>query len=160
MLNEVDSIDEMVPLVDTKAEERFDFVRRIAHLRRRIAIVRNRLYLKENLLLEMLVPAMRNSFVCAHVPSTVRLYCEAMEKEAFVADRLDETRKVLNQANMNFVSGVAMRMSQSSARLDFKMQILGLMATICLPLSFLMGLLGMNCTIPFQADRSPGLTTF
>lgn len=108
----------------------------------------------------MLTPAMRASFVCAHGSSTVQLYREAMEKVALIADRLDETRKVLNQANLNFVQGVAMRMSQSSAGLDFKMQILGQMATICLPLNFFLGLQGMNCVIPLQCDFYPTLAPF
>ena len=46
MLSEVDSIDEMVPLIAPGDRDQPDFVRRIAQLRRRIATARNTLYLK------------------------------------------------------------------------------------------------------------------
>ncbi|EPY22756.1 MGT2 magnesium transporter [Strigomonas culicis] len=160
LFSEVDCIDEMVLLIAPGERDQPDLLRRIALLRRRISAFRGQLYLKERLLQDCMMPAVRGSFAAAGGARIAALYNECLEKTTQVADRLDDARDVLNQANLNFVTGVSMRMSQSSANMDFRMQILGQVATICLPLNLVASIFGMNCTVPFQTDTHPTLTAF
>lgn len=160
LLSEVDCIDEMVLLIAPGTRDQPDLLRRVALLRRRISAYRARLYLKEKLLQELVTPAMRGSFVSRDTAFIIPLYKDSLDKITQVADRLDDARDILNQANLNFVTGVSMRMSQSSANMDFKMQILGQVATICLPLNLVASIFGMNCTVPFQSDTHPTLYAF
>lgn len=177
LLGEVDCIDEMVLLIAPGARDQPDLLRRVALLRRRISGFRARLYLKEKLLQELVTPAMRGSFVSRDnnhhsINSFINnsnnfggggvlpLYKDTLEKITHVADRLDGARDILNQANLNFVTGVSMRMSQSSANMDFKMQVLGQVSTICLPLNLIASIFGMNCTVPWQSDTHPSLHAF
>lgn len=160
LLSEVDCIDEMVLLIAPGERDQPDLLRRVALLRRRISSFRGLLYLKEKLLRELVTPSMRGSFVACDMLQVMPIYKEALDKNTQVADRLDDARDILNQANLNFVTGVSMRMSQSSANMDFKMQILGQVATICLPLNLLASIFGMNCMVPWQSDTHPELHAF
>ncbi|GET89204.1 hypothetical protein, conserved [Leishmania tarentolae] len=160
LLSEVDCIDEMVLLIAPGVRDQPDLLRRIALLRRRISSFRGLLYMKEKLLRELVTPSMRGSFVACDMAHVMPIYKEALDKNTQMADRLDDARDILNQANLNFVTGVAMRMSQSSANMDFKMQILSQVAVICLPLNLLASIFGMNCEVAWQADSHPNLKAF
>lgn len=160
LLSEVDCIDEMVLLIAPGERDQPDLLRRVALLRRRISSFRGVLYLKEKLLRELVTPSMRGSFVSCDMHQVMPIYKEALDKNTQVADRLDDARDILNQANLNFVTGVSMRMSQSSANMDFKMQILGQVATICLPLNLIASIFGMNCEVPWQSDTHDNLHAF
>ncbi|KAK7200341.1 MGT2 magnesium transporter [Novymonas esmeraldas] len=160
LLSEVDCIDEMVLLIAPGQRDQPDLLRRVALLRRRISSFRGLLYLKEKLLRELVTPSMRGSFVACDMLQVMPIYKEALDKNTQVADRLDDARDILNQANLNFVTGVSMRMSQSSANMDFKMQILGQVATICLPLNLIASIFGMNCEVPWLAATHPNLNAF
>lgn len=160
LLSEVDCIDEMVLLIAPGERDQPDLLRRVALLRRRISSFRGTLYLKEKLLRELVTPAMRGSFVSCDTQHVMPIYKEALDKNTQVADRLDDARDILNQANLNFVTGVSMRMSQSSANMDFKMQILGQVATVCLPLNLIASIFGMNCEVPWQSDTHDNLHAF
>ncbi|KAG5502841.1 hypothetical protein JKF63_04610 [Porcisia hertigi] len=160
LLGEVDCIDEMVLLIAPGQRDQPDLLRRIALLRRRISSFRGLLYLREKLLRELVTPSMRGSFVAGDMLQVMPIYKEALDKNTQVSDRFDDARDVLNQANLNFVTGVSMRMSQSSANMDFKMQILSQVATICLPLNLLASIFGMNCRVPWQAEDYPSLGAF
>lgn len=160
LLSEVDCIDEMVLLIAPGERDQPDLLRRVALLRRRISSFRGVLYLKEKLLRELVTPSMRGSFVSCDMHHVMPIYKEALDKNTQVADRLDDARDILNQANLNFVTGVSMRMSQSSANMDFKMQILGQVATICLPLNLIASIFGMNCEVPWQAETHDNLHAF
>lgn len=160
LLSEVDCIDEMVLLIAPGERDQPDLLRRVALLRRRISSFRGVLYLKEKLLRELVTPSMRGSFVSCDVHEVMPIYKEALDKNTQVADRLDDARDILNQANLNFVTGVSMRMSQSSANMDFKMQILGQVATICLPLNLVASIFGMNCEVPWQSESHDNLHAF
>ncbi|KPI83707.1 MGT2 magnesium transporter (MGT2) [Leptomonas seymouri] len=160
LLSEVDCIDEMVLLIAPGERDQPDLLRRVALLRRRISSFRAVLYLKEKLFRELVTPSMRGSFVSCDTHQVIPIYKEALDKNTQVADRLDDARDILNQANLNFVTGVSMRMSQSSANMDFKMQILGQVATICLPLNLVASIFGMNCEVPWQSDTHDNLNAF
>lgn len=162
LLGEVDCIDEMVLLIAPGDQDQPDLLRRIALLRRRISGDRNSLYLKEKLLHTYLTSSIRAALIDdrhedRQVTDEVR---QSLVRISQIADRLDDARDTLNQANLNFVTGVSMRMSQSSANMDFKMQILGQVATICLPLNLVASIFGMNCTVPFQTGEHNSLTAF
>ncbi|CAJ1027362.1 putative CorA-like Mg2+ transporter protein [Leishmania shawi] len=160
LLSEVDCIDEMVLLIAPGERDQPDLLRRVALLRRRISSFRGLLYLKEKLLRELVTPSMRGSFVAGDMLHVMPIYKEALDKNTQVAVRLDDARDILNQANLNFVTGVSMRMSQSSANMDFKMQILSQVAVICLPLNLLASIFGMNCEVPWLAETHPNLRAF
>ncbi|KAG5477507.1 hypothetical protein CUR178_05211 [Leishmania enriettii] len=160
LLSEVDCIDEMVLLIAPGQRDQPDLLRRVALLRRRISSFRGLLYVKEKLLRELVTPAMRGSLVACDMLHVMPIYKEALEKITQAADRLDDARDTLNQANLNFVTGVSMRMSQSSANMDFKMQILSQVAVICLPLNLLASIFGMNCEVPWLAETHPNLNAF
>lgn len=160
LLSEVDCIDEMVLLIAPGVRDQPDLLRRIALLRRRISSFRGLLYMKEKLLRELVTPSMRGSFVACDMVHVMPIYKEALDKNTKMADRLDDARDILNQANLNFVTGVSMRMSQSSANMDFKMQILSQVAVICLPLNLLASIFGMNCEVAWQAESHPNLRAF
>eukprot|EP00796_Vickermania_ingenoplastis_P013408 gene13408-9225_t len=162
LMSEVDCMDEMVLLIAPGEQDQPDLLRRVALLRRRISADRSCLYLKEKLLHSFMAPSIRSAIMPnAHqdhmIAEEVR---QSLDKITQIADRLDDARDTLNQANLNFVTGVSMRMSQSSANMDFKMQIFGQVATICLPLNLVASIFGMNCKIPFETDDYPTLTTF
>ncbi|RNF01102.1 MGT2 magnesium transporter [Trypanosoma conorhini] len=159
LLTEVGSIDEMVLLIAPGKQDQTDLLRRVALLRRRIADFRMGLYFKEKLLQELIAPTMRSSFV-AKESNTVQAYKEALNKVGQVSGRLDDARDMLNQANLNFVSGISMRMLQGSAVLDFKMTILNQVAAVFLPIHLVISLFGMNCMVPFHKDAYPTLTAF
>ncbi|KAH9599534.1 Mg2+ transporter protein [Trypanosoma melophagium] len=159
LLSEVGNIDEMVLLISPGQQDQADLLRRVALLRRRISNFRTSLFLKEKLLQELIAPTMRSSFV-AKDPAAVRTYKEALEKVMQVSERLDDTRDMLNQANLNFVTGVSMRMSQASAGLDFKMSILNQVAAVCLPINLVISIFGMNCKVPYITDQNDTLVPF
>lgn len=162
LLSEVDCMDEMVLLIAPGDQDQPDLLRRVALLRRRISADRNSLYLKEKLLHSFMAPSIRAAIMPSvyddhRIAEEVR---QCLDKMTQVADRLDDARDTLNQANLNFVTGVSMRMSQSSANMDFKMQILGQVATICLPLNLVASIFGMNCKVPFETDDYDTLVPF
>ncbi|ESL10293.1 hypothetical protein TRSC58_01977 [Trypanosoma rangeli SC58] len=159
LLAEVGNIDEMMLLIAPGEQDQTDLLRRVAVLRCRIANFRMGLYLKEKLLQELIAPSMRASFV-AKAPGAVQAYKETLDKVRQVSGRLDDTRDMLNQANLNFVCGVSMRMAQGSAMLDFKMSILNQVAAVCLPIHVVISLFGMNCRVPYIKDDYPTLTAF
>ncbi|KAF8292215.1 hypothetical protein TcYC6_0117820 [Trypanosoma cruzi] len=159
LLAEVGNIDEMVLLISPGEQDQRDLLRRVALLRRRISNFRTGLYLKEKILQELIAPTMRLSFV-AKEPDTVRDYKETLGKVRQVSERLDDARDMLNQANLNFVTGVSMRMAQASAGLDFKMSLLNQLAAICLPIHLVISVFGMNCKVPFNRDEYPTLVPF
>lgn len=162
LLSEVDCMDEMVLLIAPGDRDQPDLLRRVALLRRRISADRSTLYLKEKLLHSFMAPSVRSAIVCSlqedlRIAEEVR---KALKIITQIAERLDDARDTLNQANLNFVTGVSMRISQSSSNMDFKMQVLSQVAIICLPLNLVASIFGMNCTIPFMSDNYPSLTTF
>lgn len=162
LLSEVDCIDEMVLLIAPGDQDQPDLLRRVALLRRRISEDRSTLYMKEKLLHSFMAPSVRIAIASSseedcRMAEEVR---KALKIITQVADRLDDARDTLNQANLNFVTGVSMRISQSSSNMDFKMQVLSQVAVICLPLNLVASIFGMNCTIPFMTDNYPSLTTF
>ncbi|ORC85724.1 MGT2 magnesium transporter [Trypanosoma theileri] len=159
LLSEVGNIDEMVLLISPGQQDQADLLRRVALLRRRISNFRTALFLKEKLLRELIAPTMRSSFV-GKGPAVVRTYKEALEKVMQVSERLDDTRDMLNQANLNFVTGVSMRMSQASAGLDFKMTVLNQVAAVCLPINLVISIFGMNCKVPYITDQNDTLVPF
>lgn len=162
LLSEVDCMDEMVLLIAPGNQDQPDLLRRLAMLRRQISADRHCLYLKEKLLQSFLSPSVLDTLLPAGCEASpmIQETQETLLKITQVTDRLDDARDTLNQANLNFVTGVSMRMSQSSANMDFQMQILSQVATICLPLNLVASIYGMNCTVPFQADKYDSLVPF
>ncbi|CAD2222435.1 MGT2 magnesium transporter [Angomonas deanei] len=177
LLSQVDCIDEMVLLIAPGSEDQPDLLRRIALLRRNIATTSALLYSKERLLLELTLPAAKvllrssvfennhpnisqNNNNTNEEPYYLLLNAQTLEKVAALTQRVEDARDTLNQSNINFVTGVSMRMSQSSASMDFKMQILGQVATMCLPLNLIASIFGMNCKVPFQSDEYDNLGAF
>jgi Mg2+ and Co2+ transporter CorA len=151
VLAEVDSVDEMVLMLGSNRgeQDRPDLLRRIALLRRRISSQRAALFRKEQFVEQLLMPAMRTTFVSRH-DSVAEQYKHTLSHVGHVAERLDAARDTLNQANSNFVSGISMSMSHSSTQTNLKMQLLSQVATICLPMNLLAGIMGMNVQVPFQ----------
>ncbi|KEG09082.1 MGT2 magnesium transporter [Trypanosoma grayi] len=148
VLAQVDALDEMVLHISDEQDQP-DLLRRVALLRRRISTQRTLLYRKERLVRQLLMPLMRTSFV-AQDDDIADLYKHTLVSVVHVAERLDNARDLLNHSNMNFVAMVSMRMSQDSARMDVKMQVLTQVATICLPLSLVASIFGMNVTVPWE----------
>ena len=102
---------------------------------------------------------MRNSFV-SRQSSIAEQYRHTVAQVGHVLERLDSARDVLNQANANFLQGISMMMSQSSTQMTLKMTMLTQVATLCLPLSIVTGVFGMNVQIPFQTGLYNSLTAF
>ncbi|KEG08217.1 MGT2 magnesium transporter [Trypanosoma grayi] len=159
LISEIDCIDEMVMLVEPGRRDQTDLLRRVSVLRRRIAASNRQLYIKEKLLHELVGPTMRTTFV-SRDPCVVCAYRETHGKLSQVLDRLEIARDTLNHANLNFMNAVSMRMSQSSARLDWMMTFLSQIATVCLPANLLASMFGMNCRVPWQADEYDNLNAF
>lgn len=162
LLSEVDCLDEMVLLIAPGDQDQPDLLRRVALLRRRISTDRSTMYLKEKLLHSFMATSVRTAITSSLqedqlIAGEVR---KALKIIIQMGDRLDDARDTLNQANLNFVTGVSMRISQSSSNMDFKMQVLSQVAVICLPLNLVASIFGMNCTIPFLNSSYPSLTTF
>ncbi|KEG08218.1 MGT2 magnesium transporter [Trypanosoma grayi] len=102
----------------------------------------------------------RHTFVSRDPCVVVCAYRETHGKLSQVLDRLEIARDTLNHANLNFMNAVSMRMSQSSARLDWMMTFLSQIATVCLPVNLLASMFGMNCRVPWQADEYDNLNAF
>lgn len=160
LLNEVDSIDEMVLLIAPGDQDQPDLLRRIAALRTRVAYLRRHIYAKEKLLQDCITPLMRACFVSGYDARVMALYKETLSKVAIIVSRLDDTRDTLNQANLNFITASSMRMTQISADMDFKMKIFGQVATICLPLHFATAVYGMNVPVPYMKGEYESCTAF
>nr|CCD12232.1 unnamed protein product [Trypanosoma congolense IL3000] len=159
LLSDVGDINEMIFLISPGDQDQTDLLRRVAVLRRRISSLRTGLFLKEKLLHQMISPAMRVSFV-AKTHRVTRAYKEALSKVQRVAEKLDDARDMLNHANLNFIAGVSMRMSQASAGLDFQMNILNSVAAVCLPINLVIALFGMNLKVPFMTGEGSTLIPF
>lgn len=159
LLTQVDSVDELVLLIPGEQSDQADLLRRIADLRRKISSKRVALFRKEQLVQQLLMPSMRNSFV-SRQSSIAEQYRHTVAQVGHILERLDSARDVLNQANANFLQGISMTMAQSSTQMTLKMTMLSQVATLCLPLSIVTGAFGMNVTVPFQTDREPSLTAF
>jgi Mg2+ and Co2+ transporter CorA len=160
-LAEVDSVDEMVLLVGSEQykKDQADLLLRIAILRRKISSQRASLFHKEQFVQQLLMPAIRTTFVSKH-SSIHEHYKHTLSQLAHVAQRLDAARDILNQANSNFISNITMNMSHSSSRMNLKMELLTQVATLCLPLNLVAGIFGMNVEVPFQTDTHTSLTAF
>uniref|UniRef100_A0A0A9YSA2 Scarecrow-like protein 8 n=1 Tax=Lygus hesperus TaxID=30085 RepID=A0A0A9YSA2_LYGHE len=78
LLNEVDSIDEMVLLIAPGERDQPDLLRRIAALRTRVACLRRHIYTKEKVVQDCISPAMQSCFVSGYDSSTLALYKEAL----------------------------------------------------------------------------------
>lgn len=148
-LAEVDRIDEMVLLV---SQDQHDLLRRIARIRRVLSSERSKLYRKERFLQTFITPALRASFVSA---SSSEQYRHLLGEVYHVAERLEAARDALTQANSNFVSHISLQVSQTSNHMNTKMKALSQVATICMPLNILTGLMGMNVTVPFNTTAYP-----
>lgn len=160
LLNEVDSIDEMVLLIAPGDRDQPDLLRRIAALRTRVAYLRKHIYAKEKVLQDCISPPMRACFVSGYDEQVMTLYKETLSKVAVIVSRLDDTRDTLNQANLNFITASSMRMTQISADMDLKMKIFGQVATICMPLHLATAVYGMNVPVPFMKGDEYNLTAF
>ncbi|CCW70918.1 unnamed protein product [Phytomonas sp. Hart1] len=159
LLNEVDNIDEISLLIAPGRRDQPDFLRRVANLRQRISAFRTRLFMKEKVLMDLLSPMVCTNFLEMDKYS-MGLCKDTLAKISKESNLLDDARDLLNQSNLNFVTGVMMRMSQSSANLDWNLRILAMISTTCLPLNLLCSIFGMNCKVPFQSDEYPTLTAF
>jgi Mg2+ and Co2+ transporter CorA len=164
VLAEADSVDEMVLFVGGSTDgpyrgDQADLLLRIAMLRRKISTLRAALYQKEQFVQQMMMPAIRTTFV-SRSSVVIDIYRHITAQTGHVAERLDAARDVLNQANNNFISQITMHMSHASSRTNLKMQMLTQVSTMFLPLNLVAGLFGMNVQIPFQNDSHPTLTAF
>ncbi|SCU69901.1 CorA-like Mg2+ transporter protein, putative [Trypanosoma equiperdum] len=159
LLSEVGDINEVVFLISPGEQDQTDLLRRVALLRRRISSFRTALFLKEKLIHQLISPAMRLTFVSKSHPSAVA-YKEILARVQKVSEKLDDARDMLNHANLNFITGVSMRMSQASAGLDFKMNILNSVAAVSLPINLVVSLFGMNLKVPFMTGEGSTLIPF
>jgi Mg2+ and Co2+ transporter CorA len=157
VLHEVDLVDEMVLLV--VAGDQRDLLRRIGRLRRVISAQRSALFRKERFLTQCLSPAMRTSFV-ARSDDASEQYRHTLAHVYRTAERIEAARDVLTQANSNFVSNISLETAQISNRMSQKVKALSQLATVCLPLTIVTGLFGMNVTVPYDTKHYDSIAPF
>ena len=160
LLNEVDTVDELVLCFASSQGNQSDLLRRVALLRKKISTLRHQLFEKEKFLQQLLSPAMRSIFVSKNHRNAEQ-YKHTLGQIEHVGGRLDSARDVLSQANSNFVSGVSMQLATTSNQMNGKMQLLSFVTTLCLPLNIITGAFGMNVRVPFQvSEREDSIVAF
>lgn len=158
---DVDRLDEEAMIVMNMEDqhEQRQLMRRIAALRRSIAVQRTHVNNKLFLLTQLLLPAMRSTFL-AKRSSDCDVYVFAQDQLMNTADKLDTARDLLQTANSNFAAGMAVRMARSSHIMDNRMHGMAQITLICLPPSLVGGLWGMNVQVPFETAADVPVVAF
>ena len=150
-LTQVDQVDEMVLIAQQDQE---DLLRRMALLRRSISGHRRALYAKEKFIQQLLTPSMRTMFV-ARERHIHEQYKRTLAHVSQIAEKLDNARDTLSQANTYFVSLLSLQLGDASNRMSKTMTVLNQVAVVCMPLNILVGAFGMNVNVPYFVGKYP-----
>lgn len=154
LLGLVDDVEARVMLLANVSNQHQQRIlgQRIAWLRRAITTHRRIVNSKEQLLAQLLLPAMRTSFIARRsMDADVYVYCQ--KQIAKVAERIDGARDVLQSASSNFAAAGQLRMARSSQALEHRMHLMAHITTVLLPPALVAGMWGMNVTVPFMSDH-------
>ncbi|RNF14618.1 uncharacterized protein Tco025E_05875 [Trypanosoma conorhini] len=177
VLNEVDAIDSMMPLVRQKESEQADVLRRALRLRRCLSVHRRLLLSKVNLLEQLGRPVMRTllAFITADAVNTGGVVhrpnffdANPAGRSAAVADpqslahtaiirrilhllrQLDGARTILGNTTLIYTSSVTMLNNSISTEADYRMVVLHYVTLVFLPLTVVASHWGMNCDVPWK----------
>ncbi|CUG87350.1 bacterial-type metal ion transporter, putative [Bodo saltans] len=154
LLSAVDDVESRVMLsanVSNQRQQR-DLGQRIAWLRRGITTHRRVVNSKEQLLAQLLLPAMRTNFIAKRsVNADVYVYCQ--KQIAKVAERIDAARDMLQSASSNYAAAGQLRITRSSQALEHRMHFMSNITAVLLPPALIASTFGMNVTVPFMSSE-------
>ena len=144
LLTESDAIDEMVLYV---TDEHGDLLKRMAAVKRQISMHRAVLFRKERFLLQFLTPGAQRLRRVRAADGALR---GTLAEVQYAMERLEAARDILSQANANLVASISLHAAIVGNQMNAQMKMLSQVATVCLPMTILTGIFGMNVTVPAQ----------
>lgn len=150
VVDEVLVLDDLVLRFDQN--EQNDLLRRINLARRRLATLRATLTLKREMLDSLCKPSPLSSDSITSYLRDVHDECSAM------LERLTVSFEVLNHLDGIYLTRLSLDVAQSGEEVNRVMKKFSAVATICLPLSTIAGMFGMNVQIPGQNNMPQNMT--
>lgn len=150
VVDEVLVLDDLVLRFDQN--EQNDLLRRINLARRRLATLRATLTLKREMLDSLCKPSPLSSDSITSYLRDVLDECSAM------LERLTVSFEVLNHLDGIYLTRLSLDVAQSGEEVNRIMKKFSAVATICLPLSTIAGMFGMNVQIPGQNNMPQNMT--
>lgn len=130
------------------AGEEGDILQRMKVARARLGFAYRLLAPKKNVLMALTTQGV------PLVSDTIKLYlrevCDSVLRQTLT---LDAAREVLSEAHANYLGAVELELARSGRSMDTSMAKLSIIGTMFMPLSFITGLMGMNCIVPGQTGR-------
>eukprot|EP00388_Colpodella_angusta_P040383 GDKK01050051.1.p1 GENE.GDKK01050051.1~~GDKK01050051.1.p1 ORF type:complete len:398 (+),score=47.07 GDKK01050051.1:51-1196(+) len=153
---DIGATEELVTELATNDTNLFDehkaMLNRIGLQLRYLSENRQLLLDKEKLLRQLLSPLIRLTFISKY-RMIADQYDYMLEQVYHHVQHIDTAKEMLSQINGNFASALSIYMTSIADRKNDRLAVLSRVASICLPLNLITGLMGMNCRVPFQSDK-------
>lgn len=154
---DIGATEELVTELSTNDTNLYDehkaMLKRIGYQLRYLSDSRQLLLDKERLLRQLLSPLIRLTFISKY-RMIADQYDYMLEQVYHHVQHIDTAKEMLSQINGNFANALTIYMTSVADRKNDRLAVLSRVASICLPLNLITGLMGMNCTVPFQTDDS------
>eukprot|EP00455_Lapot_gusevi_P002908 TRINITY_DN11201_c0_g1_i1.p1 TRINITY_DN11201_c0_g1~~TRINITY_DN11201_c0_g1_i1.p1 ORF type:complete len:315 (+),score=23.49 TRINITY_DN11201_c0_g1_i1:65-946(+) len=152
-VDEVDAVDDLV--FSLSEHEQADLLKRMRGAGRRMAVLRQNLWPKRDILINMIDKHWRKHFLKELRIPYLR---DVFDHVVVMLQKLEVAGEMLRSLQSTYMNKVSIQVSESSNAINDEMKRFSSVATIILPLSFFTGLMGMNVTVPGQHNgQDPSL---
>eukprot|EP00300_Choanocystis_sp_HF-7_P040029 c642_g1_i1.p2 GENE.c642_g1_i1~~c642_g1_i1.p2 ORF type:complete len:342 (+),score=64.35 c642_g1_i1:146-1027(+) len=142
-MEEVFVLDEMTMVLSLSEEH--DLLVRMRAVRTEVSILHRLMMPKRAFLQGIAVQPL------SLISDSVKLYLrDVLDHVVEQTQSLESAREVLHTAHANYLGAISLELARSGRSMDKSMANLSLVGAIFMPLTFITGLMGMNCVVPSQ----------
>ncbi|CEP02446.1 Phytochrome chromophore attachment site domain-containing protein [Plasmodiophora brassicae] len=149
-VNEVDALEDLVYMLSQN--EQTDLLRRMGMFRRRLTVLRQSLWSRRDLILNLMSREWRpflKGFRMAY-------FRDVHDHVLTMIQKLDIASEMLSALQSTYLAKVSIEVSEASNKVNVVMKNISSVATVMIPLTFVTGLFGMNVKVPYQVgDPDP-----